>query len=190
MLAFLGRKANSRKRRLFACACYRHVPSLVADQLCLKAVVVSEQYSDGMATKAELCKALNDAQSHFPWNWPSSLPTARYADDARRLAARAAKDGASERLYQANLLRCLFGNPLHRVCINSNWLSSTVRVLAQEICDNRSLLNHSLDQSLFPILADALEETGCENAAILNHCRQSGEHGLGCWVLDLVLGRG
>ena len=52
--------------------------------------------------------------------------------------------------------------PLHRVCINSNWLSSTVRVLAQEICDNRSLLNHSLDQSLFPILADALEETGCE----------------------------
>ena len=44
----------------------RHVPSLVADELCLKAVVVSEQYSDGMATKAELCKALNDAQSPFP----------------------------------------------------------------------------------------------------------------------------
>ena len=41
-----------------------------------------------------------------------------------------------------------------------------------------------------PTLADALEEAGCTNADILAHCRQPGEHVRGCWVLDLLLGKG
>ena len=40
-----------------------------------------------------------------------------------------------------------------------------------------------------PILADALEEASCDNADILGHCRQSGDHVRGCWVLDLLLGK-
>ena len=40
-----------------------------------------------------------------------------------------------------------------------------------------------------PILADALEDAGCDNADILNHCRSAGPHVRGCWVVDLVLGR-
>lgn len=40
-----------------------------------------------------------------------------------------------------------------------------------------------------PILADALEEAGCTNVNILNHCRQPGEHVRGCWVVDLILGK-
>ncbi len=39
------------------------------------------------------------------------------------------------------------------------------------------------------ILADALEEAGCTNTEILNHCRQPGEHIRGCWVIDLILGK-
>jgi hypothetical protein len=39
-----------------------------------------------------------------------------------------------------------------------------------------------------PILADALEESGCENTDILLHCRQPGEHVRGCWVIDLLTG--
>jgi FHA domain len=39
------------------------------------------------------------------------------------------------------------------------------------------------------ILADALEEAGCTDAGILNHCRQPGEHVRGCWVVDLLLGK-
>ena len=35
-------------------------------------------------------------------------------------------------------------------------------------------------------LADALEEAGCHDPAILTHCRQSGPHVRGCWVLDLL----
>jgi hypothetical protein len=40
-----------------------------------------------------------------------------------------------------------------------------------------------------PILADALEEAGCVNEAILAHCRKPGLHADGCVVLDAILGR-
>jgi hypothetical protein len=40
-----------------------------------------------------------------------------------------------------------------------------------------------------PILADALEEAGCADAAILAHCRSGGAHVRGCWVVDLLTGR-
>ena len=38
-----------------------------------------------------------------------------------------------------------------------------------------------------PILADALEDAGCDNADILEHCRGDGPHVRGCWVVDLIL---
>jgi hypothetical protein len=38
-----------------------------------------------------------------------------------------------------------------------------------------------------PILADALEEAGCTDPAILDHCRAPGLHARGCWLLDLIL---
>jgi hypothetical protein len=40
-----------------------------------------------------------------------------------------------------------------------------------------------------PVLADALEDAGCTDSEILNHCRAPGEHVLGCWVVDLLLGK-
>ena len=40
-----------------------------------------------------------------------------------------------------------------------------------------------------PLLADALEEAGCTEEAILRHCREPGEHVRGCWVVDLLTGR-
>ena len=42
---------------------------------------------------------------------------------------------------------------------------------------------------LMPMLADVLEDAGCEDVAILNHCREPGEHVRGCWVVDLLLGK-
>jgi protein phosphatase len=39
-----------------------------------------------------------------------------------------------------------------------------------------------------PILADALEDAGCTDTAILEHCRGPGPHVRGCWVVDLILG--
>ena len=55
--------------------------------------------------------------------------------------------------------------------------------LGQEIYEQRSF--HRM-----PELTDALTNAGCTNSAILEHCRSAGEHVRGCWVLDLVLGKG
>ena len=39
-----------------------------------------------------------------------------------------------------------------------------------------------------PILADALEDAGCDDAELLTHCRSQGEHVRGCWIVDAILG--
>lgn len=38
-----------------------------------------------------------------------------------------------------------------------------------------------------PVLADALEEAGCREPRLLEHCRSDKPHFRGCWVLDLLL---
>ena len=46
------------------------------------------------------------------------------------------------------------------------------------------------DFSAMPILADALQDAGCDNDDVLNHCRDAKQvHVRGCWVVDLVLGK-
>ena len=82
----------------------------------------------------------------------------------------------------AILLRDIFGNPFRPVAADPKWLTSAVVGLAQAIYEERAF-------DRMPILADALEEAGCDNADVLNHCRQPGEHVRGCWVVDLVLGK-
>lgn len=62
------------------------------------------------------------------------------------------------------------------------WCDKTVPKLAQAIYDECAF-------DRLPILADALEEAGCTDADILDHCRQAGEHVRGCWIVDLILGK-
>jgi hypothetical protein len=78
--------------------------------------------------------------------------------------------------------RCLLGDPRHPIALNPSWLTSTVTALARQMYESR-------DFSVMPILADALQDAGCEDAAILDHCRGPGPHVRGCWVVDLVLGK-
>jgi hypothetical protein len=81
-----------------------------------------------------------------------------------------------------HLIRDIFGNPFRPILFDSSWLTSTATALAQQMYDSR-------DFSAMPILADALQDAGCDSADILNHCRQPGEHTRGCWVVDQVTGR-
>ena len=39
------------------------------------------------------------------------------------------------------------------------------------------------------VLADALEDAGCDSQELLAHCRGGGPHVRGCWAVDLVLGK-
>jgi hypothetical protein len=44
--------------------------------------------------------------------------------------------------------------------------------------------------SAMPILADALQDAGCDDEDVLTHCRDTSlAHVRGCWVVDLVLGK-
>jgi hypothetical protein len=47
---------------------------------------------------------------------------------------------------------------------------------------------HTFDR--LPYLGDALEEAGCTDSEILGHCRVPDGHARGCWVIDLLLGKG
>jgi hypothetical protein len=83
------------------------------------------------------------------------------------------------------LLRDIVGNPFRPPAIRPAWLTwndGTVPRLARVIYQER------LFEDL-PVLADALEEAGCDNADLLAHCRGGGEHVRGCWAVDCLLGK-
>jgi hypothetical protein len=40
-----------------------------------------------------------------------------------------------------------------------------------------------------PILADALQDSDCDNDDILDHCRGRCPHCRGCFIVDFILGK-
>lgn len=63
------------------------------------------------------------------------------------------------------------------------WQTEAVVGMAAKAYDERAF-------GIMPILADALEEAGCDNLPMLSHCREATIHTRGCWVLDHILGKG
>jgi hypothetical protein len=91
----------------------------------------------------------------------------------------------NDRQAVCRIVRDLFGNPFREVVIDPTWLAwndGMVQKLARGIDDEKAT-------DRLPILADALEDAGCDNADVLTHCRSGGEHWRGCWVIDLLLGK-
>jgi hypothetical protein len=63
------------------------------------------------------------------------------------------------------------------------WNYATVPRIARAIYDDGAF-------DRLPVLADALEEAGCDNPDVIGHCRQQDAvHVRGCWLLDLLLER-
>jgi hypothetical protein len=62
------------------------------------------------------------------------------------------------------------------------WRTDTVLALAQQVRASR-------DFGALQILADALQEAGCDCEDMLDHCRANAPHVHRCWVVDLVLGK-
>lgn len=59
------------------------------------------------------------------------------------------------------------------------WRTETVLALAHGI-----VADEAFDR--LPIMADALEEAGCDDQLLLNHCRYCERHVPGCWAVELV----
>jgi hypothetical protein len=92
---------------------------------------------------------------------------------------------AAEHGEQVTFIRCLCSPLFRTVTLNPAWLTwngSTVPKISQGIHDEQAF-------DRMPILADALQDAGCTEQTILDHCRQPGEHVRGCWVVDLILSK-
>jgi hypothetical protein len=92
----------------------------------------------------------------------------------------------AEQLRLHDGLGCALVNARQRVALDAAWSprnDSAARRIAEGMLA-------SGDYSAMPILADALEEAGCDSPVLLGHARQAGGHHPGCWVMGLVLGKG
>jgi hypothetical protein len=184
MLEFLKSKATDRRFRLFACACCR-VRWLDMERRSQIAVEVAEAFADNAATDAERRLATVDAHrakersGRYDLAWAAASCSARVAYQGLKRVV--LPSGVAFHL-QKTLLFDIFGNPFHPITLNPSWLTPTVLTLATGIYNERAF-------DRMPILADALQDAGCDSEEILNHCRQPGEHVRGCWAVDLLTGR-
>jgi hypothetical protein len=178
LLKVLHGRLSDRKFRLFACACCRRLPHVLADPRNVRAIEAAERYADGLVPKRDLKKARKAAD--LPW-----LDSFEPYDEAV-LAVRATLRATlpAGRGHLVGLLHDLSGNPFRPVPVKPSWLrhhGGTVAHLARVLYDEGRFED-------LPVLADALEDAGCTSAAVLDHCRQPGRHARGCWLVDALLG--
>jgi hypothetical protein len=205
------RKAGRRKLRLFLCSCVRRVWGLIPRGPLCEAVELGERLCEGEDVAARI-DALGDLEVEGPLVgrhaglaakacvatslWHAAVTGSEAAARAAGWARLQAEGGqnmqtrdqgeATEHRAQAELLREIVGNPFRLVRPDPAWLRwnhRTLPAMAEAIYTARTF------QQL-PLLADALEEAGCTDAELLNHCRRTEGHVRGCWVIDLLLGKG
>ncbi|QJW96785.1 hypothetical protein [Frigoriglobus tundricola] len=219
MLEFLSDKASECQLRLTICACYRqwwvHKSLLPPDPLTqlLREAVDHVERSRGALPPDHVRYALRDEirdRSHSSvlhleqWELKHLGIYILMANETingtifelricRDLAAKSAtrrRDGAAydaaakaELPEQAAIIRDIFGNPFRPLGFAPSWRTDTAVALARQIYDTR-------DFSAMPILADALQDAGCDSDDTLGHLRDPhATHARGCWALDLVLGK-
>jgi hypothetical protein len=139
-----------------------------------------QRYANGFAPYEAVASALH-RQPFFAASGAAGS-TADAASSGVEHPESLARTRRDEFIRQVHLLHDIFGNPFRPATFAPAWRTDTAVSLARQMYDSR-------DFSAMPILADALQDAGCANVDILDHCRGSGPHVRGCWVVDLVLGK-
>jgi hypothetical protein len=195
MLESLRGKASERKLRLFTYACWRQARSRLTSERtkqALEAVEVAERHADGQATLEELVDA---RMSPWPGINTPDPPLIEAAICYYLEVARFANKKIQRNLHLGwwSLLRDIIGNPFRPSpplpAAVLAWNDRTVYRLAQAIYEDRQLPAGTLDTARLAILADALLDAGCDDEALIAHCRGAGPHVRGCWAVDLILGK-
>lgn len=207
VLAVASERTSNRKLRLIAVGCWRSFPFRPESGEWEAAVGTVERYADGLSTPGDLAAlttdraATQDGGRHNVQpadvrllsvglellsqanDWSAADAAVRYATGFGSSFARGTVYKRLENIPAVlGLLRCVVGNPFRHAVVGPAWLTSTVVLLARQVYESR-------DFSPMPILADALQDAGCDNDDILTHCREAVEHVRGCWVIDLLLGK-
>ena len=185
--------SNQRKLRAFAVACCRRILSFIDDSRMIAALDSAEQFLDGKVSSNLLAEHHRAASGSYDvvkheqaWTaiWCASRPDVGWNVSSHAVQVLEFEKWDSESSAHCDLLRDIFGNPFRPVTLDPAWLTSNVLALARGIYDERAF-------DRMPILADALQDAGCENDDVLNHCRDDKQvHVRGCWVVDLLLGKG
>jgi hypothetical protein len=159
-------------------------------------VETAERYADGQASQLQLSAAAHRAMN-FSWRVVSEVyltaeaaaetaysPNGKPFQHILVVAGNASlvANERKEQIAQSDLLRDIFRNPFRLRAFAPSWRTDTATALARTMYEAREF-------GAMPILADALQDAGCDNDDVLNHCRGDGAHVRGCWVVDLVLGK-
>ena len=180
-LRHIERYASVRKMRLIAAAYVRRLEQVSHDDEPKRCDDLIEAGADHPRPWTELEPEL-DAR---PGNW--RYTHVLFHDAPARVAMALRKlvmmwPFAEYQSFTEGLISEVIGNPFRPAAFEPDWRTSTVAALAEGIYADRGF-------DRLPILADALEDGGCNHPDILTHCRGAGPHVRGCWVVDLVLGK-
>ena len=200
MLDYLRGKMSDRKLRLFTCAVCRQLAPFVETVSFIQGIELAESYADGKGTKAAMKRqrqTLDERNYSLAMgpNWASGECDALFL----AIAALSERDFRTFPTYLSDqmaegrsksmmdvfrstfvLVKDIFDNPFRPITINPSWLTSTVFALAPGIYSEKAF-------DRMPILADALQDAGCDNEDLLNHCRGPEPHVRGCFVIDALL---
>ncbi|OAI47607.1 hypothetical protein AYO44_01645 [Planctomycetaceae bacterium SCGC AG-212-F19] len=207
MLTFLGSRLSRRKQVLLACASFqlhwKRTPKDYHYSWEGTTCEVAERFVDGQASMDEVNRVRAEIDRELAADpYPTDLMHNTLPDtggqflNLLRLASgeiNSLQASIASGLYAqpfpfydlqtgAKLLRDLFGNPFRMVTMDRRWSTANVVSLGETVYADRAF-------DRLPILADALEDAGCTNADVLEHCRSNGPHVRGCWVVDLILGK-
>lgn len=176
MLRFLNLHATRRRLVLFLAECVRLQQKRNRGQV-LRAL---DAHADGEIDEFQLLGV--ETSSQLLRGLLATVSTRSFgAAEAGRVVANLAEEDRDVAPRQAEALRDIFGNPFRPVEPLDPFRTSTVLAIARQMYESR-------DFAAMPLLADALEEAGCENQDVLTHCLGEHAHVRGCWVIDLILG--
>jgi hypothetical protein len=198
-------KEHAKQLRRFAVGCCYHTWHLLPEEG-QRLVEVGQQFEEGTIARhqrAVSVAALRALHGRFGADTPILRAAYRCKDIAidvwtaaiisggTALAAAEAADSivgsptyihayTAELAAQTDLILCII--PFRPVILDPAWSTPAVVQLARSLYEERRFED-------LPVLADALEEAGCQDAAVLGHCRGPGPHVRDCWVVDLLLGK-
>jgi hypothetical protein len=174
LLRYLKDRTTDRKLRLWACAATAHRYAQSDGVLAVVALV--EAWADGAYPSELQSRARDGICSPSAWE-------AAYEGTLRSLEKLPSSDRKNQYTeFQRAAVHEIFGNPFRPVAVEPAWRTTDVMLLARAIYAEKAF-------DRMPILGDALQEAGCENSAVLEHCRDTRlVHLRGCWLVDLLLG--
>jgi hypothetical protein len=209
---------RSRAFRLFNVACcYRVWPWLQRAES-RRAVIVGEQYADGLVTDAERQEAFHAALILPPggmqpvsvaWEGRAVQPDAWLEVEAAGAASIAAGGDGMDDWYHyggsARIVARAWPDGAAERGAQAGWLRDifgnpfrTAPAVKPAWLEWRDGVARKLAESIYdgrefnrlPLLADALEDAGCADVELLGHLRGPGVHVRGCWAVDSILLKG